>query len=190
MLANNPDLSQQWESVISSVKSDLERARKILDFFSDRLSSEDRSIILRSKKLSIHVLGLAEFVGVSRYITSSLYDILCLDINGGVDNLPQEWKESKLIANLTAIDEVWLDVYSVAIELGIIPETPRLESTDEIRARCLQCHAVELCHLTLQPISRSAQNQGTRSYVTWKGNHYMAASANFLANRLSQQGSF
>eukprot|EP00804_Cyclotella_cryptica_P010594 CCRYP_015171-RB/>CCRYP_015171-RB protein AED:0.01 eAED:0.01 QI:558/1/1/1/1/1/3/180/1682 len=185
----NSDVSQQWENTMSCVKTDLERGRKILEFFSDRLTPADRSILLRSEKLRNHVLGLAEFVRISRSITASVQDIFCLEINGGFHESSSDWNKGKFIMNTSFIEEAWGDVCSKALDMGILSETPQLESIDEIRSRylCIENGELgELCQLTLQPLYNDGKNQGTRSTVKWKGKKYMSCAANFLANRLSQ----
>ena len=186
----NSDLSQQWESAIASVKLDMERGRKILDFFSDKLTPADRSIILRSDKLRAYILGLAEFVRISRSITASILDILCLEINRGLHESSSSWNTGKLIKSALLIEEAWDDICSKALDVRVFPETPQLESIEEIRSHYLNIETGEtddLCQLTLQPLKMHGEGQGPRSAVKWNGKQYLECAANFLANRLSQQ---
>jgi hypothetical protein len=187
----NSDLSDQWENSVSAIKSDLERGQKILDFFAVRLSSNDRSMIVRSEKLSSHILGLSEFVRVARHIMASLYDILCLEVSGGEsDSACLEYNKGKFMNTMKCIEMAWHDVSSKALDLGILTDVPALESVDDIRARYLNSESSldELCRFTLQPLSKG--DQRTRSSVTMNGKQYMACSANFMANRLSRQATF
>ena len=185
----NSDLSQQWENVISSVKIDLERGEKILDIFSGCLTPADRSIILQSEKLRVYILGLGEFVRISRSIMASMRDILCLDINSEVLESSSDWTKGKFFTNTLCIEEAWGNICSKALDLGVLSETPQLESIDEIRSHYLNLASGEqddLCQLTLQPLNNDGKSQGTKSTVKWDGKQYMSCAANFLANRLPQ----
>ena len=174
-------LCKKWETVISTINGDLERGQKILDFFATKLSSNDRSIILQSIKLSNHFLGLSEFVRITRYIMATLHDLLCLETDG---TLPT-YHKSIFITHIEAIDKSWSAISMKALDLGILSEAPLLKSVQEIRMRYLNCESTEqyeLCQLTLQPLL-SGENQGTSSTVTKDGKQYMACAANFLAHR-------
>ena len=178
-------LSKQWENSISAIKCDLERGLKILDFFASKLSSSDRSIILQSDKLSNHILGLAEFVRIARYIMASLQDVLCLGITDTLVSSQLEYSKSKFITDFASIEKLWLDLSTKSLDLGVLLEAPAVDRVDQIRARYLNefSQGDQLCELTLQPLRGC---QGTSSVVTMEGKKFMACAANFLSNRLSQ----
>lgn len=185
----NSDLSQQWERAISSIKLDVERGKKILDFFSRRLTPDDRTIIVRSEKLRTYILGLAEFVRISRSIMASIHDILCLEISRGLHESSSNWNTDKLITSALLIEEAWDHICSKALDFGVFSERPQLESIEEIRSHYLNVETgetYELCQLTLQPLEMG-EEQGTRSAVMLNGKQYLVCAANFLANGLSQQ---
>lgn len=190
MSDGNSDLSQQWERAISSVKLDVERGKKILDFFSGKLTPDDRTIIVRSEKLRTYILGLAEFVRISRSIMASIHDILCLEISHGLHESSSNWNTDKLITSSLLIEEAYDDICSKALDFGVLSERPQLESIEEIRSHYLNFETDEtdeLCQLTLQPLEMHFEEQGTRSAVMLNGKQYLVCAANFLANRLSQQ---
>ena len=177
-------LCKNWENAITTIKSDLERGQKILDFFATKLSSNDKSIILQSHKLSNHFLGLAEFVRITRYMMATLHDLLCLEIDG---TLPEYRHNSMFTTHISAIDKLWSVISPKALDLGILTEAPLLKSVQEIRMLYLNPESTEkyeLCQLTLQPLL-SDENRGTCSTVTKNGKQFMACAANFLAHRLS-----
>lgn len=183
-----PGLPEKWENAISTIKSDVERGQKILDFFAEKLSPNDKSIMLRSDKLSNHFLGLAECVRLARYIKASLSEMLCLEVKSVQGPTFSEYSKSKFMASFESIDNAWSVILLKALDLGILDEAPQLASVDDIRVRCANIEHSDLCQFTLQPLSD--QNQGTSSTVTWNGKQYMACAANFLANRLSNQATF
>ena len=180
------DLSRQWENAVTSIIIDLERGNEILDVFASKLSSDDRSIILKSDKLSNYILGLSEFVRVARYIMASMKDILCLAFNNRPSSAVSEYNKGKFMTNFTSIDNVWHNLSSKALDLGILSDLPSLPSVDEIRTRYLNADLggkEKLCQWTLQPLNEC--DKWTSSVVTMGSKQYMTCAANLLTNRLA-----
>jgi hypothetical protein len=178
---------ERWASIVSTVKSDVERGQKIMDYISKALPASDRAIILKSSKLRNHILGLAEFVRIVRCIAATIADVFCLreNIDLKPSHLP-EWNNNPIIANAIAIETLWSEISSGAIDLDILSHhPPQLESVCDIRSIASVSNVTQkadLCHLTLQPF---AQKTCTQSAVDWNGNKHMACAANFLVHRMS-----
>jgi len=175
------NLMERWASVVSTVKTDVERGRKIIEYISKTLPSSDRAIIFKSSKLQNHVLGLAEFVRVVRCIAATIADVFCLsdNIDLQASHLP-EWNDNPIIADAIAIETLWSEINSRVIELGVLRRPPQLETVVEIRGRANIAtvqQKTDLCHLTLQPF---VEKPCTQSSVDWNGNKYMACAANLL----------
>jgi hypothetical protein len=178
---------ERWASIVSTVKSDVERGQKIMDYISKALPASDRAIILKSSKLRNHILGLAEFVRIVRCIAATIADVFCLreNIDLNPSHLP-EWNDNPIIADAIAIETLWSEISSRAIDLDILSHhPPQLESVSDIRSIASVSNVTQkagLCHLTLQPF---AQKTCTQSAVDWNGNKYMACAANLLVHRMS-----
>jgi len=180
------NLMERWASIASTVKADVARGQKIIEYVSTTLPSSDRAIILKSSKLHNHILGLAEFVRVVRCIAATIADVFCLSdsIDLEASYLP-EWNDNPIIADAIAIETLWSEISSRVIELNIIPCPPQLDTVVEIRARAKVATVQQkddLCHLTLQPF---VNKKCTQSSVDWDGNKYMACAANLLLHRMS-----
>jgi hypothetical protein len=178
---------ERWASIVSTVKSDVERGQKIMDYISKALPASDRAIIVKSSKLRNHILGLAEFVRIVRCIAVTIADVFCLreNIDLKPSHLP-EWNNNPIIADAIAIETLWSEISSRVFDLDILSRhPPQLESVFDIRSVASVSNVTQkadLCHLTLQPF---AQKTCTQSAVDWNGNKYMACAANFLVNRMS-----
>jgi len=180
------NLMEHWASIVSTVKSDVERGQKIIEYISKTLPSSDRAIIFKSSKLQNHVLGLAEFVRVVRCIAATIADVFCLsdNIDLQASHLP-EWNDNPIIADAITIETLWSEINSRVIELGVLPRPPQLETVVEIRGRANIAtvqQKTDLCHLTLQPF---VDKPCTQSSVDWNGHKYMACAANLLLHRMS-----
>lgn len=177
---------ERWASIVGTVKSDVERGQKVMDYISKALPASDRAIILKSSKLRNHILGLAEFVRIVRCIAATIADVFCLreNIDLNPSHLP-EWNDNPIIADAIAIETLWSEISSRAVDLDVLSHPPQLESVVDIRSVASVSNVTQkadLCHLTLQPF---AQKICTQSAVDWNGNKYMACAANFLVNRMS-----
>jgi len=180
------NLMEHLASIVSTVKSDVERGQKIIEYISKTLPSSDRAIIFKSSKLQNHVLGLAEFVRVVRCIAATIADVFCLsdNIDLQASHLP-EWNDNPIIADAITIETLWSEINSRVIELGVLPRPPQLETVVEIRGRANIAtvqQKTDLCHLTLQPF---VDKPCTQSSVDWNGHKYMACAANLLLHRMS-----
>eukprot|EP00986_Skeletonema_menzelii_P004579 scaffold1567_cov129-Skeletonema_menzelii.AAC.10 len=180
------NLMERWANIVSTVKSDVERGQKIIDYVSTTLPSSDRAIIFKSSKFQNHILGLAEFVRVVRCIAATIADVFCLsdNIDLQASHLP-EWNDNPIIADAITIETLWSELSSRVVELDILPQPPQLETVIEIRASASTAtvqQKTDLCHLTLQPFS---DKLCTQSSVDWNGNKYMACAANLLLHRMS-----
>ena len=178
---------ERWAGIVSTVKSDVERGHKIIEYISKTLPSSDRAIIFKSSKLHSHILGLVEFVRVLRCIAATIADVFCLrdNIDLQASHLP-EWNDNPIIADAIAVETLWSEISSRVIELDILPCPPQLETVAEIRARANVSNVRQkndLCHLTLQPFV--VDKKCTQSSVDWNGNKYMACAANLLLHRMS-----
>jgi len=174
-----------WKNVIiSAVENDLRKGNKIMDNLSNSLSPKDRACIIKSRKFRDHIYGLAEFVRVVRSITATIGDLLCVDKHIGLrESSLSQWKDNAIIFDAIVIENLWSDITSKAVALGISP-VPQLESVVEIRARAINFDVPKkgsFCQLTLRPLEGGSC---TQSPVVWNGKKYMACAANFCANRV------
>ena len=171
-----------WENlIVSAVKNDLQEGNKNMDHLSNNLSSGDRAFIVKSRRFRDYIFGLAEFVRVVRSITATIGDLSCVGKNVDV-NLPQ-WHENEIIADVIHIENLWSEIISKVVALGISP-VPKLESVVDIRARAIHFDISKkstFCHLTLRPLKGELC---TLSPVIWRDKAYMACAANFCANRV------
>eukprot|EP00970_Alexandrium_tamarense_P014555 scaffold4186_cov103-Alexandrium_tamarense.AAC.16 len=189
LAAKNSSLNDQWKTLITNVKSDLERGIKILDFAAN-LTVEDRSIVVKTAKLLNHFSGLAEFVRIVRSIAATIGDVLCLDESIELQRASLlDWNNNAIVSGAVVIEELWSEIRSKAADLVILPQ---LESVAEIRARVLTHVGNDMCQLTLQPLSseKSGESTSTSSPVQWNGMKYMACSANFWANNISPKSPY
>ena len=174
-----------WKNVIiSAVENDLQKGNKIMDYLSNSLSSKDRASIIKSSKFRDLIYGLAEFVRVVRSITATIGDLLCVEKNIDVrESSLSQWNDNAIIFDAIVIENLWCDITSKAVALGISP-VPQLESVVEIRARAINFDVPKkgtFCQLTLRPLE---EGSCTQSPVVWNGKKYMACAANFCANRV------
>jgi len=174
-----------YSLIIGAVENDLRRGIKIADYLDKKLSSNDRAIVVKSRKLCDHISGLAEYVRIVRSIAATIGELLGVNKNIDVkESTLIEWNDNSIIAEVIVVDYLWSELISKAVTLGIVSQAPKLESIVEIRARALSFDAYQndnFCHLTLQPLE---EGTSTRSPVVWNGKNYMACAANFCANRM------
>ena len=176
---------ERWTSVVSTIKSDVARGQKIIEYISNSLPKSDRVVIFKSSKLRNHILGLGECVRIVKCIASTIADSLGLseNIDIKVECLP-EWSDNPIIVDAIAIDTIWTDIIQRAIALGILSEPPQIESITKIRKRAEVATILQksdLCCLTLQPF---VEEKCTQSSVNLGGDRYMACAANFLSNNV------
>ena len=193
LVHENVRLCQHWKSVIDAVKSDLGRGKTTLEYFSSNLSVTDKGPILKSRKLSNYIAGLAELVRVVRSIVATIGDIFCVNENIDLQRATlSDWNRNVLVADAIVVEDLWSEIHSKAVDLGIAALTFELESVIEIRARALNLDVdrkEDFCQLTLQPLE-TAMNKNipcTQSPVIWNGKKYMACSANLWVNKICQQ---
>ncbi|KAL9189907.1 hypothetical protein ACHAXT_009582 [Thalassiosira profunda] len=182
-------LPADWKDVIlSAIEKDLQRANKVMDDLSNTLSPKDRALIVKSKKLREHVLGLAEFVRIVRSIAATIGDLLGVSKDVDVQEATlSQWQDNEIIADAIVIEYLWSEISSKAVGLGILSKAPPLETVVEIRAGAPPINARrkgEICQLTLQPLG--AGGPSTQSPVEWKGKQYTACAANFCLNRVPE----
>ncbi|EJK57350.1 hypothetical protein THAOC_22613, partial [Thalassiosira oceanica] len=175
-------LPRVWKEISATVESDMRRGIRILDYMSTKLSRADQSLIVKSDKISIHILGLVEFLRVIRSIAASIGDLLGVDKSAMLQesNL-SEWHFEDLIVNAAVVENLYTNLISRAVSIGILSEPPSLPSVAEIRKSNGSGTTFTFCHLTLQAIS---EDESTKSVVIWKDRPFMACSANFCSNRL------
>ena len=168
-----------WKEIIDTVESDMRRGIRILDYMSTKLSRADQSFIVKSDKLSNHILGLAEFLRVIRSIAASVGDLLGVDKSAELkESTLSEWHFEDIIVNAAVVENLYTDLISRAVTVGILSGPPAIPSVAEIRE---SNGGGTICHLTLQT---TTEDKSTRSVVIWKDRPFMACSANFCANRL------
>ena len=180
-------LAKDWKNdIISAVEKELQRGNKIMDYVSNEsgLSSPDRTIIIKSRKLQEYILGLGEYVRIVRSITATIGELLGVDRSVDVQEATlSQWNDNSIIADVIVIEYIWSEVASKAASLDIV--LPKLESVPEIRSRAVPFDSNQkenFCQLTLQPIN-AKEGTNTKSPVTWFEQRYLACAANFLANR-------
>merc|ERR1712194_128058 len=164
------------------------RTKKIMDYLSKNLSSNDRAIITKSRKLRDHISGLAELVRIIRSISATIGELLGVNKTTDVqESTLTKWNDNAIIADAIVIEYLWSELISKALTLEILSQAPTLESVVEIRARGTLSFGnapqkKDFCQLTLQPFD-AEETGSTRSPVVWNDKKYMACSANLCANR-------
>ena len=173
-------LPRVWKEICDAVECDMQRGIRILDYISTQLSRTDQSLVVKSDKISSHILALAEFLRIIRSIAASIGDLLGVDKSAVLqESTLSEWHLDDIIVSAAVVENLYTTLISKAVSMGILSEPPALPSVTEIRKS--NGSRTTFCHLTLQAVT---EDKSTRSVVLWKDKHYMACSANFCANRL------
>ena len=170
--------SNYWNQVIRIVRDEISLGNTLLEEASS-LSSQEKQ--MAKKHLDVFVAGLGEYVRATRSIAASITDVLLLDVSSPLKASGAE-SSVPLLKQVLEVEMLWEGVQKKADFLGL-QKPNALESIEEIRTKCLNLSpSTDLCHLSLQPLSQ-ADKQTTKAAVEWAGKHFMACSANFLANK-------
>ena len=158
------------------------------------LSKKQRASILKSDKFKIYMLGLAEFVRVSRLIEATVYDLFGIDDSQEHTSFSKESLNFELAHDFREVEASWKNLIMKVQNLGCKIEL-HLDTVTDIRKRRLRKHVVqeginaslELCALSLQP-NLAESNTGpnkTTTIINWEGKKFMACIANLWANKIS-----
>jgi hypothetical protein len=151
------------------------------------LSSAEKKLV--HKALETMVFGLGEFVRVARLIASSIGDLLMLDDTAllTIDTFASSWCSMAMLKGYFEVEKLWKNVEKLGKLLGLSPKagsTFPLESIVEIRRRAAAAKSSDvLCQFTLQPLLKADVGKSTKAPVKWKGQPFMACTANFLVHK-------
>ena len=173
-------LSSDWSRVVTVVRNELTMGLFLLQE-AKGLSKEGRKEVKRP--LSNMVSGLGEFVRVVRSIIATVGDIFCLDLQTPLSKelFASSWQSLDVVQLALEVEESWKSIENVSRTLGLSIAT-RLETVQAIRMLASDAESSSLCQLTLQPLSHV---ESTKNEVIWEGKPFMACSANFWSNRVS-----
>jgi len=191
-LCDNSKLaSTYWHQSICVAREELAIGLSLLQEASKCLSPGE--LVHCHSRLETYVHQLGELVRVTRSIEASIGDLLMLDSSSllTVDTFASSWCSVQLLKVALEVEQLWKNIekHCAAMKLSSKGSTAnKLESLVEIRTHSASQDPVPVagrrCHFTLQPIlERGANEESTKSPVSWKGANYMACTANFLRHK-------
>jgi hypothetical protein len=190
---NQPKLAATyWAEVISTARDELAMGSFLLDEGLS-LSTHDQKRV--AQPLEGYVHGLGECVRVVRCIAATLGDLLMLDPSAllTLDTLGSSWCGIPLLKDALEVEKLWESISDKSKKMGLVDKqslSHKLESLVQIRSAGTpddtnsNNSSPMLCQLSLQPLSLLKDLQSTtKAVVVWGRRHFMACSANFLANK-------
>jgi hypothetical protein len=178
--------STYWAQAIEVARDELAMGSFLLEEASGLSSAEK---ILVRQPLETMVLGLGEFVRVARLIAASIGDLLMLDDSAllTIDTFASSWCSMALLKGYLEVENLWKNVEKLGKLLGLSSKEDSafpLESLVDIRRRAAAANPSDpLCQFSLQPLSGADVGKTTTSPVRWKGQPFMACTANFLVHK-------
>merc|ERR1712192_183205 len=96
--------------IYKEVENDLRKGNKIIDDLSKSLSSKDRAVITKSRKLRDYIFGLAEFVRVVRSISATIGELIGVSKTINVqESTLIKWNDNAIISDAIVIEHLWSD---------------------------------------------------------------------------------
>jgi hypothetical protein len=171
--------SIDWLQSLSAIQEELSRGIKIMQEAKHMMQWE---IDYVKGTLEMYADGIGELIRLTRSITATIGDLLLLEKSTQLttDTVTSQWFDMDLVCKALEIETQWMQIAELKVQLQLNSKVS-IESLVEIRSSGSVCPE-DRCYFTLQPLSSSTM-QSTTTAVSWKGNKYMACSANFLASQ-------